>query len=86
MANEITIGSLVRITTLPNNPSDNVVRCHGGGWLGMVENVTATNVELQIPAKVSDSGSLPIFHHMGVEKIKLPKENVEVVADVANIE
>ena len=86
MANAIKAGNLVRIKTLPDNPSENVIRCHGGGWLGLVENVTTTNVDIQIPAKVSDSGSLPIFHHMGVEKIRLPKDNVELVEGIENVE
>jgi hypothetical protein len=86
MTNTIKVGNLAKIKDLPTSPSDNVVRCHGGGWLGYVETVSDSHVEMQIPVKVSDGGSLAIFHHMGTEKIKVPIENVEIVAGVTNIE
>jgi hypothetical protein len=54
----------------------------------MVERISGDNVELQVPAKVSDGGPLPIFNHMGVEKVRVPLDTVELVTDgmVANIE
>lgn len=85
---EMKKGDLVKFSKLPEGASDNIIRCNSHGWIGMIEAVTAEHCEIQIPAKVSDGGPLPIFHHMGIEKVKVPLDTVEVIQSgmISNIE